>query len=182
MAFLSSSFVILAAVAQNIFFINNIPNVRDAFVCFGNNSLELNSTCNTWPNGWIRLYPKNLNNGNLHVLSTKMDKLQNEKETYNVLYYKLRFFFNDQTMGETRNWANILNGTYTDKPFLHNKTTLPQQCDKADNNSFLENIDKENNCHAISTSLWMIFIALLILLTFVLVSLYQAHKVYKVIR
>lgn len=107
MAFLASSFIVLATISQNYFYINHQHFLQDAFVCFSENLI--NKSCDQWPGNWQRLYPKSINNGKLNVLRAKLNSTLDNAP---ILFYKLKFFYMDKTIGENGQWNMIATNNF----------------------------------------------------------------------
>lgn len=152
MALLAASFIILASISQNYFYINHQNYVQDAFVCF---SIQpLNGSCENWPDNWKRLQTKTINNRNLNVFQTKLDDDGTGAiKNASILFYKLKFYYMDQTVGESHQWNTVVvNDKFSNvwwekcseqKSVLTNlENELSINCTTPENN-YYEQIDKK---------------------------------------
>ena len=91
MAVLASSFVLLTALVNSVFYIYHPKNAESIFIC-------LNKTNESWPENWSRMYSSAIDGGTIPIFSLKLPE--------NVTEYKIRIFYINRTHGDS-GWKNF---------------------------------------------------------------------------
>lgn len=105
MAVLSSSFILLVALIQNVFYVSKPNNVVEGFICFQN--LSTTTGACSWPEEWIRLYPTAIrSDSGFNAFRTHY--LQNTTADMDYIQYKIKLIFSDRSMGEQDQWQIML--------------------------------------------------------------------------
>jgi hypothetical protein len=104
MAALSTSYIILTALVQNIFYINAPYNVKDAFVM-----LKTKDFSTTNNETWSKLFYDLIDNKRTPVFKTFVPSAT----ANSFLQYKVKFYFRDNTIGETQEWRTFITNDNT---------------------------------------------------------------------
>jgi hypothetical protein len=103
MAALSSSYIILTALVQNIFYIHAPYNVKDAYVMIKTDDF---STAN---NTWEALYYDLIDDKRTPVFKIFIPTATASSS----LRYKIKFHFRNDSIGETKEWQTFITNTTT---------------------------------------------------------------------
>lgn len=95
---LSSHFIILQAIFQNILYIHQPYDSQEVFICFDEDGTKNDS----WPSKWIRMVPYEMNNVPTFMVSMSNDTIQ----------YKLRIRFQDGTTDDV-DWIKSIRACAT---------------------------------------------------------------------
>lgn len=113
MALLSSHFIILQAIFQNILYIHQPYNSKEVFACFDKNGQRNDS----WPSNWIRMSPYVVNNVPTFITSISNDTIQ----------YKLRIRFQDGTTGDV-DWKKLIDACATRSTPFPPSAVISKEC------------------------------------------------------
>lgn len=113
MMLLSSHFIILHTILENILYIHQPYNSREVFACFDKNGKKNDS----WPTRWTRMTPYAANNN----VPTFVTPLLN-----GTIHYKLRIRFQDNTVGDT-DWKKLNDACTIPSPD-NDKSSVLMEC------------------------------------------------------
>jgi hypothetical protein len=99
MAALASSYIILTALVQSIFYIHAPYNVKDAYVMLETNDF---STAN---NSWEKLYYDLIDDKRTAVFKIFIPTTSTQPLS---LRYKVKFHYRNNTTGETKEWRTFM--------------------------------------------------------------------------
>ena len=111
MAVLSSRYIILVAIVQNIFYVHRSYNVLDASIMLETEGFSSNNT-------WLKMTYETLHNKYTPVFSTRVPVSASK-----YLHYKIKFLYNDNTFGETE-WKTLISKNITQPNNSIDSTTL----------------------------------------------------------